>query len=418
MVGMDYLMELISSNLVIIAKRSTLGEPKTVKIHDLIHGFCLVKAKKQNFVGKINGFPELDGPKAHCERVSIEAPSKVIYLGKATVGRDIRSINFRYSNNGPVVNFYRDASWERLRLLDLSYATLCRSTFYSLPLMRNLRYLELYFYFLEIPGRIIECLTNLETFIVGGEYGHDNIPSTVWDLVNLRHLVISPLYIFREELKDHYNLQTCSNLVIFPGRDYNKFMKRFPNVNRLCCQLYGSGTTSSNFFPAFDSLIQLKTLRIDVSAGAVVDPYGFEDFTYPSNLRKITLARLELPWSKISTISRLLNLEVLKLDGNAFRGRQWDVKDDEFPNLKVLKLRMLEMSEWTASDDAYPRLEQLVVRGCWKLEGIPVSFGSKCTMQLIEVISCGDSAVNSALEIKEMQIEEMANHEFKVIISK
>lgn len=272
--------------------------------------------------------------------------------------------------------------------------------------------------FLKIPDWIIKYFANLETFIVFGEYAHDNIPSTVWDLVNLRHLVINPLYIFREELKDHYNLQTCSNLVMFPGRDYNKFMKRFSNVNKLYCELYGSGSPCSNFFPAFDSLIQLKTLRIGISVGTVVDPYGFEDFTYPSNLMKLTLACLQLPWSKISTISRLSNLEVLKLDGNAFRGRQWDVKDGEFPNLKVLKLRRLEMSEWTASDDSYPSLQQVLVRGCRKLEEIPDSFGSKCTMQLIEVRSCSDSAVNSALNIKEMQIEVMANYEFKVIISK
>lgn len=76
------------------------------------------------------------------------------------------------------------------------------------------------------------------------------------------------------------------------------------------------------------------------------------------------------------------------------------------------------MSEWTASDDLYPSLQQVLVRGCRKLEEIPDSFGSKCTMQLIEVRSCSDSAVNSALNIKEMQIEVMANYEFKVIISK
>ncbi|CAN4077140.1 unnamed protein product [Withania somnifera] len=418
MLGIDYLMELINSNLVMISKRSTLGEPKTVHIHDLLHEFCSVKAGQKKFFRRINGISQLYSPRTRCRRVSISAPRQVIHLGDSCIRRDIRSISFFYSNNAPVVNFDPDISWERLTVLDLGYARLCPTTLSSLPWMINLRYLELRMHFLKIPDWITEYFTNLETFIVFGEYAHDNIPSTVWDLVNLRHLVISPLYIFREEIKDHNNLQTCSNLVIFPGRDYNKFMKRFPNVNKLYCQLYGSGTTSSNFSPAFDSLIQLKTLRVDVSAGTVVDPYGFEDFTYPSNLRKITLARLELPWSKISTISRLSNLEVVKLDGNAFRGRQWDVKDGEFPNLKVLKLRMLEMSEWTASDDAYPRLEQLVVGGCRKLEEIPVSFGSKCTMQLIEVRSCRDSAVNSALKIKEMQIEEMANHEFKVIISK
>ncbi|OIS97649.1 putative late blight resistance protein -like r1a-6 [Nicotiana attenuata] len=145
---------------------------------------------------------------------------------------------------------------------------------------------------------------------------------------------------------------------------------------------------------------------------------GFEDFTYPLNLKKLTLACLELPWSRILTISRLSNLEVLKLEGNAFRGRQWDVKDGEFPNLKVLKLKDLRISEWTASDDSYPSLQKVLVQWCWNLEEIPESFGSKCTMQMIEVRSCRYSVVNAALKIKETQIEEMGNSEFKVIICK
>lgn len=191
-------------------------------------------------------------------------------------------------------------------------------------------------------------------------------------------------------------------------------MKRFPYLLKLNCQFYGLGTTLGNFFPSFNSLIQLKTLKIDVS-GVVLDPYGFEDFTYPSNLKKLTLACLDLPWSRISTISSLSNLEVLKLEGNAFRGRQWDVKDGEFPNLKVLKLRKLEISEWTASDDSYPSLQQVLVQSCWNLQDIPYSFGRSYSKQLIELRSCRLSAVRATLKIKEIQTEDMGNSEFKVI---
>nr|XP_009765788.1 PREDICTED: putative late blight resistance protein homolog R1B-12 isoform X2 [Nicotiana sylvestris] len=55
MIAMDYLMDLISSNLVMAAKINSLGEVKAVHIHDLVHEFSLVKAKKENFLLRING---------------------------------------------------------------------------------------------------------------------------------------------------------------------------------------------------------------------------------------------------------------------------------------------------------------------------------------------------------------------------
>ncbi|XP_019256602.1 PREDICTED: putative late blight resistance protein homolog R1B-12 [Nicotiana attenuata] len=54
MVAMDYLMDLISSNLVMVAKINSLGELKVIHIHDLIHEFSLVKAKNENFLLRIN----------------------------------------------------------------------------------------------------------------------------------------------------------------------------------------------------------------------------------------------------------------------------------------------------------------------------------------------------------------------------
>lgn len=65
-----------------------------------------------------------------------------------------------------------------------------------------------------------------------------------------------------------------------------------------------------------------------------------------------------------SAISKLSNIEVLKLEGNAFKGRRRDVKDGEFPILKVLKLKNLGFSEWSASDELYPSLQQVRVQSC------------------------------------------------------
>nr|XP_016495099.1 PREDICTED: putative late blight resistance protein homolog R1B-16 [Nicotiana tabacum] len=422
MIAMDYLTDLIRSNLVMMAKINSLGEIKAVHIHDLIHEFSLVQAKKDNFLPRINELGIFPSSENHCKRVNVLAPCQVLLGDKFSFGRNINTLRFLPSVNSPFVDYDLSKSRKHLRVLDFGSVKLCRTSIDALQYLIHLKYLELqlYLYFDHIPNSICN-LKELETFIVTGICCQACNPKTIWGMISLRHLHINDLYIDLSEnqLEDLDNLQTCSGMVIYPGGvgDLQYFMKRFPNLEKLSCQLYGSGTPSGNFFPAFETLSQLKSLKIGVSR-AVVDPYGFEDFTYPSNLKKLTLVYLRLPWSKLSTIGRLSNLEVLKLEESSFIGRKWDVNDGEFPSLKVLKLKKLGFSEWTASDDSYPNLQKVMVHSCWSLEEIPECFGSNCTLQLIELRSCGDNVVNSALKVKEMQIEEMGNSEFKVIISK
>ncbi|XP_016463533.1 putative late blight resistance protein homolog R1B-16 [Nicotiana tabacum] len=386
MVAMDYLMDLLRSNLVMVAKINSSGELKAVHIHDLIHEFSLMKARIGNFLLRINDqliyiFPSSKGRSG---RLNI----------LATSGRNINTLRFLPSINYPLVDLDLAKSWKCLRVLDLSFVKLHKTHVNALQFLIHLKYLELRLYSDYIPYTICN-LKELETFIVTRIYRNACFPNSVWDMTSLRHLHVSCLYT-SQLFEDLNNLRTCSDLVIDPGVCNQNFMKRLPNLEKLSCQLYGSRTPSNNFFPSFDSLSQLKSLKIGVF-GELVDPYGFEDFSYPSNLKKLTLARLELPWSRILTISRLSSLKVLKLERNAFKGRQWDIKDGEFPNLKILKLKKLGLSEWTASDDSFPNLEKVLVQWCWNLEEIPDSFGSKCTMQLIEVRSCRYSVVNAAL---------------------
>ncbi|KAK4349534.1 hypothetical protein RND71_032289 [Anisodus tanguticus] len=422
LIAMDYLMDLISRNLIMVAKTNSLGELKTVHIHDLVHEFSLMKAKTGNFLLRIHNqfviiFPSSKGSSGH---LKIAAPTYEV-----SFGRNITTLRFSPSANSPLIDLDLTRSWKHLRVLDLSFVKLRKTLVDALQYLIHLKYLELQ-YSGDIPCSICN-LKELETFIVTGIYRKACIPKFIWDMTGLRHLHITYLYTYPLRV-DLDNLRTCSNLVIGSGVCYQKFMKRLPNLEKLSCQLsesypylspaFGS-PPSTNFSPAFGSLNQLKSLKIGVSVSApALNPYGFEDFTYPSNLKKLTLASLEIPWSKISNIGRLSNLEVLKLEGNAFSGIKWDVTDGEFPNLKVLKLKNLGFSEWTASDDSYPSLQQVLVQWCWELEEIPECFGSMCTMRLIEVRSCRDSVVNAALKIKEIQIEEMGNSEFKAIISK
>ncbi|XP_019245611.1 PREDICTED: putative late blight resistance protein homolog R1B-14 [Nicotiana attenuata] len=77
MVAMDYLMDLIRSNLVMVANINSSGELKAVYIHDVIHEFSLRKAKVGNFLLRINDrlVYILPSSKGRSGRIYILAPS-------------------------------------------------------------------------------------------------------------------------------------------------------------------------------------------------------------------------------------------------------------------------------------------------------------------------------------------------------
>ncbi|XP_022846292.1 putative late blight resistance protein homolog R1A-3 [Olea europaea var. sylvestris] len=58
---------------------------------------------------------------------------------------------------------------------------------------------------------------------------------------------------------------------------------------------------------------------------------------FPKNIRKLTLSKIGLPREKMSLIGTMPDLEILKLEREAFEGDIWNTKDDEFQKLKSLK---------------------------------------------------------------------------------
>uniref|UniRef100_M1CQW2 Disease resistance protein n=1 Tax=Solanum tuberosum TaxID=4113 RepID=M1CQW2_SOLTU len=117
------------------------------------------------------------------------------------------------------------------------------------------------------------------------------------------------------------------------------------------------------------------------------------------------------------TRGRLENLEVLKLESNAFEGdQQWDVDNEEFQNLKFLMFYNMNIPQWNFSDMFFPNLQHLIFRNS-RLKTIPRDFENLLLQQMIEVswCKCSRDALNTAEEIKKTQTD-MGNHEFKLII--
>ncbi|KAG5568715.1 hypothetical protein H5410_064269 [Solanum commersonii] len=241
------------------------------------------------------------------------------------------------------------------------------------------------------------------------------LPLTLLKMVKLRHLQIYSKAHFStlnaaEELLENSkfnNLITLSSPTFCCVRDA-ELMLRTPNLRKLRCSFVGWGYPSH----VMSSLTRLETLSIKM------DSCGSSPSNFPLNLKKLTLSNFTMYWLQ-SSIAMLPNLQVLKLVTVFFSKAEWEVRSDKFHQLKVLKVVDCPcFKKWNVSDDAFPRLEHLVLRRCRYLEAIPSRFGDITSLISIEVKSCKESLVESAMVIRESQVEEMQNYDFKVFINK
>lgn len=58
-VAKDYMIDLIGGSIVMVPRRISLGGIKACRIHDLLHEFCVTKAKEENFLLLVRGYDEL-----------------------------------------------------------------------------------------------------------------------------------------------------------------------------------------------------------------------------------------------------------------------------------------------------------------------------------------------------------------------
>ncbi|KAL3514006.1 hypothetical protein ACH5RR_026723 [Cinchona calisaya] len=247
------------------------------------------------------------------------------------------------------------------------------------------------------------------------------LPESIWKLVSLRHLIMDHSFFslqhysqeFFENTSQLSNLKSISTLSVRHG-NVEKFLRRLPNIQKLGCIFLNSWHDyyeACNLFRLLEFLSELQSLEMSFNTRA---PNPFK-FSFPSNLKKLTMSNARLPWYQISVIGQLPNLEVLKLLNRAFDGHQWNMREGEFQKLKFLKLDSLDIVHWNASSEHLSCLEQLLVVSCHQLEEIPTSFGEILTLQLIEIKWCSASASDSVKRILE-DLRDLSNYQVKIIV--
>ncbi|KAL9148392.1 hypothetical protein ABFS82_12G038400 [Erythranthe guttata] len=413
-VAEGYLTDLVDRSLVLIAKSRSGGGVRACSIHDLLRELCLRKAKQENFMNVIK-----DRFSVYERNHRVCIPPESIDVESRPFGLHIRS----WLGHWPGISFIY-SRMKLLRVLDLS-AKNDPINVSGIEQLVHLRYLAVRVTEDHIPPSIGR-LENLEFLLLYGP-GSVEITEDFLNLVKLRHLHIAEHATFGESCHRRAalveksfrmdSLESVSDLWIIHEDDEKVLRCFLPRVRRLKCAtkpLWDSSEKCHRYVALDDCLTMLESLNISYLGGEYLKLP--DTLNLPSSLKKLTLHDFKLSRDEMSMIGRLPKLEALKLLYTVFDGKEWKTNDDEFRELKFLKLDALKIRRWNTSDDHFPRLQRLVMHKCWKLKKFPRSLGDIPTLQVVDIHSCSKSVANSALDVQREQLE-YGNDELKIIIS-
>ncbi|XP_031097998.1 putative late blight resistance protein homolog R1B-17 isoform X2 [Ipomoea triloba] len=418
-----YLKDLIDRSLVLISKQTFDGKIKTCRLHSVMHSICFREAQKEGILCAVNTrqLPKwsLNAFANSCRWLTL-CKHRFDYYVLYSLNNP-RSIFFFQENTEIFVSF------KLLRVLAFVPSSFLQRVPMHVGDLVFLRYLSVTQWF-EGLSDVVSSNVNLQTLIVSGSDSKSqlgaptlHLPSTIWELPQLRHLELGTSYAVNPPSMVKQNLQTLS--WVDPTHCRNRVYSKFPNIKILkifykvdseASQISGS---SSNCFilDELDYLGRLKSLTISVSVGCIVTLP--ERCIFPSQLKKLKLSGINLCGWDLVVIGRLQWLEVLKLE-NVFHEKVWEVAKRGFYRLRLLVLKDKKLERLEANTDSFPCLEHLVLRCCDCLEEIPSSFGEIFCFKSIEMdrFSHRPSIVASARDIQEKLKKNFGKENFEIKI--
>ncbi|GFP96521.1 putative late blight resistance protein homolog r1a-6, partial [Phtheirospermum japonicum] len=385
----EYLVDLVSRNIVLVCKGSSRGRIKTCRIHFLFRNICISEAQNQKLFHVIkkhpNNFPEgTNRQRGLCFHNNTVLGFKGVHSLMESVSTARSLLCFGPQHQHPL-RVYLD--FPPLRVVE---AVTIR--FYKFPL-QVIQLVELRFLAITYDGEIpasISGLCNLEVLIVHrhhesltSRYAHACLHIEIWVLRKLRHLKC---------MEDGFDgpVNILENLLTLSGVSARSCTRgvlgRMPNLMKLGIRIESlhEAVGTFNSLGDFSYLIRLESFKC-----VVLNPgFGSQDVSFtpsfPVNIRKTSL---------------MPNLEVQKLRWHAFRGPEWETNGGEFLGLKVLLLEDLDIKQWRAHETGFPPLRRLIIRHCYKLQEIPFDIP---TLESLEVDYCDRSSAMWTREINKV----------------
>ncbi|KAH0756936.1 hypothetical protein KY290_020429 [Solanum tuberosum] len=181
----------------------------------------------------------------------------------------------------------------------------------------------------------------------------------------------------------------------------NDALKKFPNLQHLQCtiRIPKDPPTHGNWFPKFDVLNKLESLFVKYH-----NPWNDyvypNEYHFPSSLKELWLYSFPVRAALLSAIAALPQLENLEIINSNFVETKWDASEDMYQSLKTLRLEYPKLLEWEVDRETFPKLEELILEDCYKLTEIPCAFGDIDTLKSIRVVHSNREIGDSAMEIK------------------
>ncbi|KAK4732965.1 hypothetical protein R3W88_025953 [Solanum pinnatisectum] len=235
-----YLMDLISSNVVIVSKKGYNGKVKCCQVHDVVHHFCLEKSREEKFMLAVKGqyiqFQPLDWKGSRVSFSFSEELSKFASLVSKTQKPFHQHLRSLITANGgesiDVIPFCQISELRLLKVLDLSSYTVEFLSLATFKPLNQLKYLAVWadkFYF--DPG---SHLPHIETLIVKNFPYGVRLPVSFLEMEKLRHAhfgwaVFDKQGLFEGSSKLE-NLRILKKIVGFPIDRLDVLSRRCPST--------------------------------------------------------------------------------------------------------------------------------------------------------------------------------------------
>ncbi|KAH0692238.1 hypothetical protein KY285_019335 [Solanum tuberosum] len=423
----SYLDALVSSNLIMVDYR--LFNSKEVKpfsdmikvcyVHDVVHDFCSVKAKKEKFLKLINQGARFHASDFLHRRLTIHTDNGqlhkkcVLFNSKKCSAGSKHPISLKVGGSILKSNYIcRTRPFALFRVLQLNSIIMGDHLVEEIGSLFHLRFLKIWTLDVkDIPLSWLN-LQNLETLLISTQYNSIVLLPRLFKLSKLKHVKIDKSSFFEEEM-DADNimhqlqlevLTTLSKVVISYTEAMSDALEMFPNLQHLDCTIVEpqSPPTHGDWFPKLDVLNKLEsaivTYRCYEYSVLIRQP---NEYHFPSSLKELRLNLFHMRPALLSAIVALPHLEILEIINSYFMEDKWDASEDMYQSLKTLTLKMVKLSEWQVDKGTFPRLEELIVEYCEEFTKIPCEFGDIDTLKFINLTNVNHQVGDSAMEIKE-----------------
>ncbi|XP_015167643.1 putative late blight resistance protein homolog R1A-3 [Solanum tuberosum] len=438
-VTQSYLDALISSSLIMVdhikGSHPFFVKIKVCYVHDVVHDFCSVKAKKEKFFTIINPGNRFHVSDFLHHRLTIHIEEGqlhkkcVLFKSKKCSFGSKHLISLKVS--GSLLHFRyicHTRHFGLVRVLQLGSILLKDFLMEEIGSLFHLRFLRIH----TLNGKAIPeswlNLQNLETLLINTGDSTMVLLPRMLQLSKLKHVKIDMSCFFEEEedakkiqsriLKgENSKLTTLSQVNISYSVGTNDALEKFPNLQHLDCTIVEAQhpPTQDDWFPKLDVLNKLESfIAIYCCPELIPQP---KKYHFPSSLKELRLYRFTMTPALLSAIVALPQLEILAIIDSDLVKDKWYASEGMYQSLKTLSLRLVNLSEWEVNRGAFPKLEELILDNCYKLTEIPCAFADRETLKSIHLMNMNREVEDSAIEIKKQIIEFAGEDRLQVHLS-